>query len=146
MAVHRNAPRASSLKVALPASNSVRHGEQRQKKELPKPVPWVVLIAATSILLLGVPGITRVWIEPSTPWWLPKGTLLVGIVSAWMFTRALLVAQIRAMSLGQSFRDDKAADELLSTAFARTGAASLWATLVGLIAQYEQLTANPSVS
>jgi hypothetical protein len=96
-------------------------------------VPYITLIAGLTFLLESQPQITRVWIEQYPPMWLLDATTLVGVIAIWIFARALLVAQVRAVSLGQGFRDDKTVEELISFALARTGACSLWAVLAGLM-------------
>jgi hypothetical protein len=90
-------------------------------------------VAAISLFLMAKPQMVRVWIEPDAPWWLSSVTVLVGVVGTWLFARALLVAQLRAVSLGQGFREDKSVAELLSVALVRTATASLWAILMGLV-------------
>ncbi|MCO6010350.1 hypothetical protein NE236_35840 [Actinoallomurus purpureus] len=95
--------------------------------------PYIVLVAALSLFLLAWPDAERVWVESDPPWWLADATTLFGVVAVWVFARALVVAELRAMSLGEHFRDDATAGELLNVALARTGVAALWATLLGFL-------------
>ncbi|WP_345430656.1 hypothetical protein [Actinoallomurus vinaceus] len=95
--------------------------------------PYIILVAALSLFLLTWPDAERVWIRSDPPWWLADATTVVGVVAVWVFARALIVAELRAMSLGGRFRDDATAGELLEVALARTGVAALWATLLGFL-------------
>ncbi|WP_433186733.1 hypothetical protein [Actinoallomurus sp. CA-150999] len=95
--------------------------------------PYIVLVAALSLFLLAWPDAERIWVESDPPWWLADATTLVGGVAVWVFARALVVAELRAMSLKERFRDDATAGELLEVALARTGVTTLWATLLGFL-------------
>jgi hypothetical protein len=86
-----------------------------------------------SFLLLENQRFIHAFIDPGGPRWLSTVTLLIGVISTWLFARALLAAEIRAISLGEKFRDDKAVDNLITVALSRIGLFSLWATLVGLL-------------
>lgn len=98
-----------------------------------RPMPYIIIFAMISFLLLENQQFVHAFINPGGPRWLSTATLLVGVVSTWLFARALLVAQIRAISLGEKFRDDKTVDNLFTVALSRIGLFSLWATLVGLL-------------
>jgi hypothetical protein len=98
-----------------------------------RPMPYIIIFAMLSFLLLENQQFVHAFINPGGPRWLSTATLLVGVVSTWLFARALLVAQIRAVSLGEKFRDDKTVDNLITVALSRIGLFSLWATLVGLL-------------
>lgn len=91
------------------------------------------VFAMISFLLLENQRFIHAFIDPGGPRWLSTVTLLIGVISVWLFARALLVAQIRTISLGEKFRDDKAVDKLITVALSRIGLFSLWATLVGLL-------------
>jgi len=98
-----------------------------------RPMPYIVIFAMISFVLLDDQQLIHPFVNPGGPRWLSRATLLVGVISTWLFARALLAAQIRAMSLGEKFRDDKAVDNLIAVALSRIGLFSLWATLVGLL-------------
>jgi hypothetical protein len=96
-------------------------------------MPYIIIFAMISFLLLENQKFIHAFISPGGPRWLSTATLLIGVISTWLFARALLVAQIRTISLGEKFRDDKAVDNLITVALSRIGLFSLWATLVGLL-------------
>lgn len=96
-------------------------------------MPYVVLLASVSSFLEARPQVLRIWLDPHPPWWLADATILVGIIVVWVFARALIISQLRAMSLGEGFRDDRTVRELLDVALARTGIFALWATLLGFL-------------
>jgi hypothetical protein len=97
-----------------------------------RPMPYVAVLAMACLLVLGDPRFIHPFINPGGPRWLSATTLMIGVTSGWLFARALLIAQIRAMSLGEQLRDDKAVNDLIAVALSRIGLFSFWATLVGL--------------
>src|ERR1700756_3635876 len=77
-----------------------------------RPMPYIIIFAMVSFLLLENPRFIHPFVNPGGPRWLSKATLITGVITTWLFARALLAAQIRAVSLGDKFRDDKAVDNL----------------------------------
>src|ERR1700722_5065201 len=110
---------------------STDSGPRRRKYN--RPMPYIVVVAILSFLLLQNPRFTHPFVNPGGPLWLSRATLLIGVIVTWLFARALLAAQIRAVSLGEKFRQDKAVENLIAVAVSRIGLSSLWATIFGLL-------------
>ena len=95
--------------------------------------PYIAIFVVTGFFVVYDPGLIHPFVTPKGPRWLSEATLLVGVIITCIFARALLAAEVRAVSLGEKFRDDKAVENLINAALLRIGLLSLWATLVGLI-------------
>ncbi|WP_433253033.1 hypothetical protein ACQPYK_08885 [Streptosporangium sp. CA-135522] len=109
--------------------------------------PYVILVAALSLLLLVNPAVPGVWMSPSPPWWLGDVTILVGLLSVWLFVRALLVSQLQAMTVSGEFGKDPITRNLLAAVLARTGVCALWATLmVFLLMGFKPIPAGAKVT
>jgi hypothetical protein len=98
-----------------------------------RPMPYITILTMTSFFLLEDPRFIHPFINPGGPRWLSEATLLMGVTVTCLFTRALVAAEIRAISLGGKFHDDKDIGKLINVALSRIGLLSLWATLVGLV-------------